>query len=429
MSPLGKKIVIVFSVLVLVYVTAGYLRARASDDKSFNALTVYSEVLEHIQRDYVDEPNMHQVTNGALHGLVDSLDPESTYLSPLEYKDYKEKSEQPAPASAGATLTKRFGYISVISTLPDSPAEKEGLQLGDIIEKIAGFTTGQMGIDQAQVLLTGEPGTVVKLSVIRRGKQEPQDVDLTLAKLPAPKLVEDKLAGDVAYLRVPEFEAGVTQQIRTRLAQFNRQGAHKLILDLRDCSSGKMEEGISTAQLFLSSGTIATLKGQTVSPEVSSAETSKVIWTQPMAVLIGNSTAGPAEIVASAIADNHRGDTIGDRSYGTASMQKLMQLDDGSAIILTIANYYTPAGKEIPTDGVVPAVAVAPPPADSVAEMEQSPSALPAGTVSPDDPVVKKAIEILQSPAPMKKAASNRKAARGSTTAVLEPIAAMPQAA
>jgi carboxyl-terminal processing protease len=401
MSPLARKFVVSASLLVLVYVSAGYVLGRSSDDKAFRALTAYSEVLQHIQRDYVDDPNLHQVTAGALHGLLDSLDPQSGYMSPLEYSDYKEKSSNETKGAAGLTLTKRFGYIAVISSLPDSPAQKAGLKMGDVIEKIAGFTTGQMAIDQAQVLLTGQPGSTVKLSVIRRGKQEPQDVDIVLVRLAPPKLVEEKVEGDIGYLRVPEFDAGMTKQIHDELLQLEHQGAHKLLLDLRDCSSGDDKEGISTAQLFVPSGTITTLKGQTVSPLVSTADASKVVWKQPVSVLIGNTTAGPAEIVASAIAGNHRGETVGDRSYGVASMQKLIQLDDGSALILTVANYYTPEGKEIPVDGVVPTEVVHPVLDDAAAaNMDE-----PAPSSSTSDPVVKKAIEILQSGGTQRKAA------------------------
>ena len=405
MSSLAKKIVVALSVLVIAYVTTGYVLGRSSDDKSFQALKVYSEVLEHIQRDYVDDPNMHQVTSGALHGLLDSLDPESAYMSPLEYKDYKEKSAKNAKGEAGLALTKRFGYIGVIAVLPDSPAQKAGLRISDIIEKIAGFTTGQMAIEQAQVLLSGEPGTVVKLSVIRRGKAEPQEMELTLAKLGAPKLLEDRLEGDIGYLRVQAFAPGMAKQMHDKLAQLDRQGAHKLILDLRDCATGDMQEGISAAQLFLASGTITTLKGQTIAPVVYSADAAKVVWSQPMTVLIGNGTAGPAEILAGAIAGNKRGETVGDRTYGTASMQKLIQLDDGSALILTVANYYTPAGKEIPTEGVAATAEVHPSADDSAVASDQS-AAIPSGQiVAADDPVVKKAIEILESSGTMRKAA------------------------
>lgn len=401
MSPLTKKIVVAVSLVVLVYVTAGYVLGRSSDDKAFRALTAYSEVLEHIQRDYVDDPNLHQVTAGALHGLLDSLDPQSGYMSPLEYNDYKDKSLNEAKGAAGLTLTKRFGYIAVISALPDSPGAKAGLQMGDVIEKIAGFTTGQMAIDQAQVLLTGQPGSTVKLSVIHRGKTEPQDVDITLARLAPPKIVEDKIEGDIAYLRVPEFDAGMTRQIHDDLVQLDHQGVRKLILDLRDCSSGDDKEGIAAAQLFVSSGTITTLKGQTVSAVVSAADPSKVVWKQPVTVLIGNSTAGPAEILAAAIAGNHRGETVGDRTYGVASMQKLIQLDDGSAIILTVANYYTPENKEIPVDGVVPTEVVHPAMDDASAATVN----IPAPSSSLSDPVVKKAVEILQNGGSQRKAA------------------------
>jgi carboxyl-terminal processing protease len=401
MSPLAKKIIVASSLVILIYVSAGYVMGRSSDDKAFRALTAYSEVLEHIQRDYVDDPNLHQVTAGALHGLLDSLDPQSGYMSPLEYADYKEKSSNEAKGAAGLTLTKRFGYIAVISALPDSPAAKAGLRMGDVIEKIAGFTTGQMVIDQAQVLLTGQPGSTVKLSVIHRGKTEPQDVDITLARLNPPKLVEEKVEGDIGYLRVPEFSTGMTKQIHDELGQLEHQGAHKLILDLRDCSSGDDKEGITTAQLFVPSGVITTLKGQTVSAIVSSADSSKLAWKQPVAVLIGNTTAGPAEIVASAIADNHRGETVGDRSYGVASMQKLIQMDDGSALILTVANYYTPANKEIPTNGVVPTEVIHPVVDDASAVMPD----LPVPSSSTSDPVVKKAVEILQNGGAQRKAA------------------------
>jgi carboxyl-terminal processing protease len=270
-----------------------------------------------------------------------------------------------------------------------------------VIEKIAGFTTGQMAIDQAQVLLTGQPGATVKLSVIRRGKTEPAEVEVTLARIGPSKIVEDKIEGDIAYLRIPEFDAGMTKQIRDDLAGLDHQGVRKLILDLRDCSSGDDKEGIATAQLFVSSGTITTLKGQTVSPVVSVADPSKVVWKQPVTVLIGNTTAGAAEIVAGAIAGNHRGETVGDRSYGVASMQKLIQLDDGSAIILTVANYYTPDGKEIPVDGVVPTEVVHPAMDDAAAAA----ATLPVPSSSLSDPVVKKAVDILQSGGSQRKAA------------------------
>ncbi len=407
MSRLTKKIALVLSILVLSYVGMGFVLGKSNDDKTYRALTVYSEVLQHIQRDYVDDPDMRQVTNGALHGLLDALDPQSSYLSPLEYTDYKKKMESKGKGSTGMTVSKRFGYIAVVSVMPDGPAQKAGLHNGDVLESIAGFTSSQMSVGQAQALLGGEPGATVKISVIRRSKPEPQEIDVTLAKLAPPRILEDKMPDDIAYLRVQGFEPGTAKQVREKLSQFEKQGAKKLILDLRDCSTGEVAEGISTAQIFVPSGTITTLKGQTVSTDTVAADTAKVAWKLPVSVLISNGTAGPAEIVASAIAGNHRGETVGERTFGTASVQKLIQLDDGAALILTVANYYTPDGKSIAAEGVAPTVEVNPYGDEATNVTDEEPSyPAPAGhAVSPTDPTVKKAIEILNGAPAARKAA------------------------
>ncbi len=406
MSPLWKKMVIVLSVLVFAYVAVGYVKGKTSD-KSYASLTVYSEVLQYIQDDYVDDPDVHTVTSGALHGLLDSLDPQSAYLSPLEYADYEKKIDDKTRGQVGASLSKRFGYVVVVSVLPDSPAQKAGLLDGDLLESIAGFSSTQMSIGQAEVLLTGDSGQTVKCEVIRRGKQEPFEVTMSYAKLQPPHLLQEQMQDGIAYLRVAAFDSDTTRQIRDKLQQFQHQGAKKLILDLRGSASGAEGDGIDTAKLFLSSGTIGTLKGQTMATQTFSADPSKVVWKEPMTVLISNGTAGPAEILAAAIADNHRGDTVGETTFGTASQQKLIPLDDGAAIILTVANYFTPGGKSIPKEGVAPTVEVNPQAVSDVAQLNQDQLAPPAPGQLPsaDDPVVKKAVEILQNPSSGQKAA------------------------
>ena len=404
MSRLTKQIALLLSILVIAYVAAGYVLGRSTDDKAYRSLTVYSEVLEHIQKDYVEDPDMHQVTTGALHGLLDSLDPDSSYLSPLEYQDYKEKVQSKPEGAAGVAVSKHNGYIIVISVLPDSPAQKANLHTGDYLESIAGFTTSQMAIGQAQVLLTGKPGSSVKLSVIRRSRVEPDDVELVLAKVPEPKILEDRINGDIEYLRLSTLDSEAVEHLREKLTQLDGKGAHKLILDLRDCALGEPADGVAASQLFLSSGNITSLKGQTVAEQKFSADGSKVAWKEPVTVMISGGTAGPAEILAGAIADNHRGETIGDRTFGTASSQKLIQLDDGAALILTVADYYTPAGKSIPAEGVAPTV---PETAEDVAALNdlQETTAPPPGQVaSPDDPLLKKAIDVLEGNKTAKKA-------------------------
>jgi len=391
------------TVIIISYVTAGYFLAnpravfgKSSEDKAYRSLTVYAEVLEHIQHDYVEDPDLRAVTIGALHGLLDSLDPDSSYLSPLEYKDYKEKVDGKAEGSAGAALSKRNGYVIVVSVLPDSPAQKAGLHSGDYFESIAGFTTSQMAIGQAQVLLTGQPGSVVKVAVIRRTRVEPQEIELTLAKLPEQKILEERLEGDIAYMRLPVLDAAMVSRLRDKLAQLDAKGAHRLILDLRDCAQGGAADGISAAQLFLNSGAITSLKGQTVAEKIFSADPSKVVWKQPMAILISNGTAGAAEVLAAAIADNHRGETIGDRTFGAASFQKVITLDDGAALILTVANYFTPGGKSIGAEGVAPSVQATAEDLAALTEQQQGIAPPPGQVASPDDPLLKKAIQALQ---------------------------------
>ncbi len=158
MSRYAKIAVVSLSILIFSYIGLGYLLAKTDDDKAYRSLNVYGEVLQRVQEDYVDEPNLSNVTAGALHGLLESLDPFSGYLSPREYADYKEKQKSTVHAEIGATLAKRFGYVVVVSVLPDSPAEKAGLRSGDIVEEIADFTTREMSVGQANSLARRRSG-------------------------------------------------------------------------------------------------------------------------------------------------------------------------------------------------------------------------------------------------------------------------------
>lgn len=398
MSSFWKKAVIIVSVLIFAYVAVGYVKGKSSDDKTYTTLTVYSEVLQYIQNEYVDQPNIPKVTSGALHGLLDSLDPQSSYMSPAQYADYERKMNDKDAGRTGIFISKRYGYVVVVSVLPNSPAQKAGLIDGDLLESIAGMSTTDMSISEAQMLLTGEVGHTVTCEVIRRGKRQPFYVTMAYAKVPFPSLLQEQMQDGIAYLRVPAFEDGTARQIREKLAEFKRAGAKKLILDLRSCASGPESEGIQAAQLFLSSGTITTLQGQTVAKQTFSADPSKVAWTAPMTVLISSGTAGPAEILAAAIGDNHRGDTVGETTFGTASQQKLIPLNGGSALILTVADYYTPDGKSIPKHGVAPTVEVSPKKISSVAMLNEDQLAPPPPGQLPsaNDVVVQKAIEILR---------------------------------
>jgi carboxyl-terminal processing protease len=404
--------IIAVSVAIFCYAGIGHVLGRTPDDRAYKSLTVFGEVLQKIQADYVDEPNMHLVTAGSLHGLLESLDPESSYLTPREYTEYKQKQQNAGTGETGLTMSKRFGYVMVISVLPDSPAEKAGIHSGDIFESIAGFTTRDMSVGQALNLLNGQVGSGVKVGVIRRGKADPDEVDIVREKVGYSKTVVQKADPDILVLRLLSLDNGRADDVRNKLLEAEKQGIHKVVLDLRECGRGPVTEGVAVARLFVPSGTIATLRGQTVSPQVLTAESSKVVWKGPVSVLIDGTTSGAAEVLASAMVANHRGDVVGERTFGVASEQKLITMDDGSALFLTVANYFNAAGKPILEDGVEPNEVVRASATDEAdsgdddgASASDSSKAEPSGPrpLSPEDPIYRKALDLLKTPA--KKAA------------------------
>jgi carboxyl-terminal processing protease len=404
--------ILAVSVVVVGWVGIGHVLGRTTNDKAYKSLVVYGEVLQKVQQDYVDEPNMHLVTAGSLHGLLESLDSESSYLTPREYTEYKEKTADPGTSESGLNLSKRSGYVVVTSVLPDSPAEKAGLHSGDFLESIAGFTTREMSVGQAKNLLTGQLGTPVKVGVIRRGRTEPEEVDVVRQKLSAAKLIVQKVDNETVAFRFPTLDAGSAEEVRAHLLEAQKQGISHVILDVRDCGRGRDSEAIAVARLFIPSGTLITLKGQTVPEQVFSADPTKVVWKGPVSVLIEVSSAGPAEVLASAFANSKRGDLVGERTFGLASEQKLIPLEDGAAIDLTVANYYNADGKSILEEGVAPTEVIRSASTTDDSEdgddasadtgSQKEPPAAPR-PLSADDPVLRKALELLKTPA--KKAA------------------------
>jgi carboxyl-terminal processing protease len=345
--------------------------------------------------------------------LLESLDAESSYLTPREYTEYKQKQQSAGTGETGLSLSKRFGYVIVISVLPDSPAEKAGIHSGDIFESVGGFTTRDMSVGQALNLLNGQVGTGVKVGVIRRGKADPDSIDIVREKLAPAKVITQKADPDVLALRLISLDPGRADDVRNRLIEAEKQGVHKVILDLRECGRGPSTEAVAVARLFVPNGIIATLKGQTVSAQVMSAEPSKVVWKGPVSVLIDGTTSGAAEVLASAIVANKRGDVVGERTFGLASEQKLITMDDGSALFLTVANYFNAAGKPILEDGVEPTEVVrAATDTDDDGDDDSATTSTPSKSkeygprpLSPEDQIYRKALDLLKNPGAAKKAA------------------------
>jgi carboxyl-terminal processing protease len=415
MNRIARYGILTVSILIVGWVGVGHVLGRTANDKAYKSLQVYSEVLQKIQQDYVDEPNMHLVTAGSLHGLLESLDSESSYLTPREYTEYKEKTANPGTGESGLNLSKRSGYVVVTSVLPDSPGEKAGLRSGDFLESIAGFTTREMSVGQAKNLLAGQPGTAVKVGVIRRGKTDPEEIDVVRQKVTEPRLIIQKVDSDTLAFRFPTLDAGRAEEVRARLLEAQKQGISHIILDVRDSGRGLDSESIAIARLFIPSGTLTTLKGQTIPEQVFAADPSKVVWKGPVSVLTSVTSTGPAEVLASAFANTKHGDVVGERTFGLASEQKLIPLEDGAAIFLTVANYFNADGKSILEEGVAPTEVVhaASSLSDDGDDGDDSSSSAgpqkepPPGPkpLSADDPVLRRALELFHSAPSAKKAA------------------------
>jgi len=363
MSKTVKFTVLALSFLIASFVVLGQLGVRASTDDSSNdgsyrQLGVYSEVLSRIRTEYVEEPNIAAVTNGALHGLLESLDANSSYLDPAEFKSYKARKE--GKAGVGAAISKRYGYAAVISVIPGGPADKADIASGDIIEAIEGKSTRDMSLAEIDGRLTGPPGSVVNVSVVRPRRALPVKSALTLAIVADPP-VSDKLMPDgIGYIKVDDFPKGRAQEIANKLRALQKDGAKKIILDLRNSGDGQEEEGIATANLFLNHGTITYLQGQKYPKQTFNADPQKAIATSvPLVVLVNRGTAGPGEIVAAAIMENARGDVLGDKTFGSGSIQKVIDMPDGAALILSVAKYYSPSGKALQDTAVTPNILVA----------------------------------------------------------------------
>lgn len=363
MPKIFKITLLTFSVAFVLFAFAGYnLRNVRADDKSTGAyrqINVYSEVLQRIQSDYVVEPNIDAVTNGALRGLLESLDSDSSYLSAVDYKLYK--AGPSGHAQVGLNVAKRFGYATVVSVLTDGPADKADLHDGDIIESIGATSTRDVPPAMLQLMLEGQPGTTVTLSVIRPQRATPDKVTLTRAMVTLGATADTQYQNNsVVELKPSTIDKERVQEIEARIKAMQKDGNRKILLDLRDVSTGDVKEALRLANFFLAKGTIATLEGQKFTKQSFTADASKAInTTAPLAVLVNRGTAGPAEIVAAAIEGNHRGDVVGEKTFGEGVQQKTIELPEGAALILSVAKYETPDGKVIEDAGITPTLVVA----------------------------------------------------------------------
>jgi carboxyl-terminal processing protease len=392
-----KYLVVTTSACVMVLlVLGGVLGRSASTDRPYPQLGVYTEVLHRIKSEYVEEPDMKSVTLGALNGLLESIDPFASYLNADQYKDYL-KNKDASKAGVGMVLSKKFGYVGVVGVVPGSPAAKAGLATNDMLETINGVATRDMPLAYASLLLEGEPGSNVELTVVRVRRPEPQKIKLARANGVYPPVSQKLMADGIGYIQPETLAAGKVKEVAAAVESLEKQGAKKLILDLRNCAVGSPQEGIALANLFIAKGEITYLQGQKVPRQDFEADAAKDITKLTLVVITNRGTADGAEIAAGALLDDKRAELVGERTYGDASVRKAITMDDGGAIILSVAKYYSPSGKAIQDVGVTPDTVMAEP--ETQVELDENGEPLPEAAEpaehKQEDPLLKKAIEIL----------------------------------
>jgi len=336
----------------------GAMRGKsASPEDTYRHLAVYTEVLSRIKSDYVEEPDMKSVTLGAVNGMLEAIDPYASYMNADQYKQWL-KSKDQHKAGVGVVLSKKFGYVGIVDSIPGSPAAKAGLSTTDVLETINGVATRDMPLAYAQLLLEGDPGSTVEVGVLRFRKPEPQKLTLTRAVIQYPAVTAKMLPDQIGLIQAESLEDTHVKDIAAKVEDLQKQGAKRLVLDLRHCATGGPEQGTKLANLFLDKGLITYYEGQKVQRQDVSADAKEDISRLPLVVIVNRGTAGGAEVAAAALLDDKRSEVVGERTYGDAAVRKTITMDDGSAVILSVAKYYSPAGKAIQDTGVTPSVPV-----------------------------------------------------------------------
>ena len=431
MSFRGKISILVVSVAVALYAVVGgmlspWTRAQQPINDAGAQIRIFESVLQHIQNDYVDEPNLEKVRFGALRGLVGGLDPYSSYLTPQQVTEFN-AAKTSNKVGIGAEFSQVSLYLYVVSVTKGSNADKAGLKAGDVIEYIENKATRDISLYDARQLIMGDPGTAVNVRVLRAGAK-PQTLKITRGTYTVPKAESRIEAGKTGVIKVYSLEDGEAADIRSQVQNLTKQGIQKIVLDLRGVATGSLEEAVNVANLFIKDGELAKVMGRDNKVNKTfAADPSKAVFDGKAAVLIDLGSAGAAEVVAAAFLDRKRGEVVGERSFGAGTEQQLFTLRGGDGLLLTTAKWASPAGTPFLGDdrasmGVKPSVEVKRPDTPEPLEVEElidrqdeenqnpQPAASPSPTPKPEQPKnaedvqLKKAIEILQDKAQAAKA-------------------------
>ena len=343
---------------VILMLTAGSV--HAADEKTYQSLKLFADVLEELENNYVDEVKPEELVHNAIKGMVGNLDPHSSFMPPDAFEELQDDTKGEF-SGIGIVITMKDGILTVVSPIEGTPAYEAGITAGDIIVKIDDVSTKDMAMWEAVSKMRGPRYEEVKITIIREGASAPLVFTLKRDLIPMTSVRSAMPAPGFGYLRITNFRMNTLDDVIEQLSDLEKQGngLKGLIIDLRDNPGGLLDQAIRISDLFISKGTIVSIKGRIEkNNQVFKAHPNFPERNYPIVTLINGGSASASEIVAGALQDNARSLILGTTSFGKGSVQTVQPLDDGFGLKYTIARYYTPSGHSIQAKGIQPDIRV-----------------------------------------------------------------------
>lgn len=363
---LRAKRPLLFSLLAMGALVAGLHfgtpNVLALGQGTYERLKVFSEVYALVKKNYVEEVDEQKVIYGAINGMLEALDPHSSFLTPEDFRDMRVETRGEF-GGLGLEITRQEGAIKVVSPIQDTPAFRAGIQSGDLIVKINNELTKDLNLMEAVKRMRGKPGTKLTLTIVRPGAPKPLVITLVRDVIKIRSVKWRMETGNIGYVRISQFNEQsyplLEEAVEEFKSQAGRDGMKGLVLDLRNDPGGLLDQAVQVADAFLDKGLIVYTKGRIPGKDMSfDAQSGELLPGVPVVVLINAGSASASEIVSGALQDHKRGIVMGEQSFGKGSVQTIIPLADGSGLRLTTAQYFTPSGRSIQAKGITPDIVV-----------------------------------------------------------------------
>lgn len=405
------RVILVIALLAVVIVTSGVHQRVVATEEAYDTLKTFSEILTLVRNNYVDSAESKELIYGAIRGMLDSLDPHSSFMPPDVYKEMQIET-QGSFGGLGIEITVRDRQLTIVAPIEGTPADRAGLEPGDRIVRISGEPTKDMTLLEAVRRLRGPKGSEVTITILREGR-EPFDLTVTRDIIEVHSVRASDLGDGIGYIRLVSFQERTRRDLEEAIKDLRSKGMRGLVLDLRNNPGGLLSQAVQVADLFLEKGKlIVYTEGRAKNQNLRFVDEHDNPQDIPMVVVVNRGSASASEIVAGALQDHQRAVLVGTKTFGKGTVQTVIPLNDGSGLRLTTARYYTPKRRAIDGNGMIPDIVVEPPKqattektpgqvdrrSQTIGEQEGDTSR-PLGRIAPDpatDPQLGRAVEVLK---------------------------------